>query len=199
MTSPIRLKLIAAATTAAVLLWAGAASAHLPGLAAGAAPGFFAGFAHPLSGADHVLAMAAVGVLAAARGSARLWLYPAAFVAAMIAGFAVAATGFGLPWVEFGIAGSLIALGLAIVLAGRMPLPASLALIALCAVLHGHAHGSEAMSLADPVLYAGGFALATVLLHGAGIGAGFALRRLRLMPAAGYGLAATGALIVAGL
>ncbi len=196
MTYSIRLAPIA--VFAAVLLWAGAALAHLTGqpLPEGA---FLAGFSHPPGGFDHVLAMGAVGVLALQRGGGRLWLLPAAFIAAMILGFAVASAGIGLPWVELGIAGSLVALGLAIVLDRRIPLWACAGLIALCAVLHGHAHGTEAVNLTDPAVYAGGFALATALLHGAGIGFGIVLRQLRLMPAAGYGVAAIGAVIAAGL
>ena len=187
-----------AAICAAVLLLPAAASAHLIG--AGAPHGeFFAGFAHPLSGFDHILAMGAVGLLAAHRTPSRVWLLPAAFVAAMILGFAIASAGIALPWIEFGIAGSIAALGLAIVFGERIPVWACVALIALCAVLHGHAHGTEAVSLANPFLYAGGFALATAALHGAGIGIGVLLKRTRLIEAAGYGLAVIGAVFVAAL
>ena len=41
------------------------------------------GFAHPLGGLDHVLAMVAVGLLAAQLGGRALWFVPAAFVVTM--------------------------------------------------------------------------------------------------------------------
>jgi urease accessory protein len=40
------------------------------------------GFLHPLGGADHIIALVAVGLLAARRGQA-VWLVPASFVATM--------------------------------------------------------------------------------------------------------------------
>ena len=195
MSSPFRFALFAAA---AVLLWPAGAFAHLTGQVP-AHGEFLAGFSHPLGGFDHILAMGAVGLLASIGGGPRLWLYPASFVAAMVAGFALAGAGIALPWVEFGIAASLVVLGLAVVLGGRIPALAVTALIALCAVLHGHAHGSGAAGLANPFVYAGGFALSTAFLHAGGIGLGFALRRPRLTSAAGYGVAAAGALLIAGL
>ncbi len=45
-----------------------------------------AGFVHPLTGPDHLLAMYAVGVLSAQVGGRAIWGVPSAFVAAMIAG-----------------------------------------------------------------------------------------------------------------
>src|SRR5262245_29947983 len=56
-----------------------AALAH-PGL--GDAHGFVQGFAHPLGGLDHVLAMVTVGIFAWQLGGRALWLVPASFVLA---------------------------------------------------------------------------------------------------------------------
>ena len=44
------------------------------------------------------------------------------------------------------------------------------ALVALFALLHGHAHGAELPSGAAALTYAAGFALATALLHAIGLG-----------------------------
>ena len=49
----------------------------------GSTSGFGAGFGHPLGGADHMLAMIAVGLWAAQQGGRSLWLVPTAFVAVM--------------------------------------------------------------------------------------------------------------------
>ena len=60
------------------------AQAH-PGIP-GHLHGFAAGFGHPLSGLDHLLAMTAVGLWAVQRGGRALWLAPLAFLAAMTLG-----------------------------------------------------------------------------------------------------------------
>src|SRR5262247_4937941 len=71
-----------------------AALAH-PGL--GHAHGFVQGFAHPLGGLDHVLAMVTVGIFAWQLGGRALWLVPAAFVVAMAGGGALAMLGIPVP------------------------------------------------------------------------------------------------------
>jgi hypothetical protein len=50
----------------------------------GAAFGFSSGFLHPFGGLDHVLAMIAVGLLAAQLGGRALWLVPGTFVTVMV-------------------------------------------------------------------------------------------------------------------
>src|SRR5262245_10809753 len=72
-------------TTAALTLIPTAAFAH-PGI--GDAHGFVHGFAHPLGGLDHILAMVTVGIFAWQLGGRALWLVPAAFVLAMAGGAA---------------------------------------------------------------------------------------------------------------
>ena len=63
---------------AACILAPGAALAHT---GAGGTDGIVHGLMHPVTGLDHVLAMVAVGVLAAFIGGRALWLVPASFVA----------------------------------------------------------------------------------------------------------------------
>src|SRR5262249_19251417 len=63
-------------TTAALTLIPTAAFAH-PGI--GDAHGFVAGFAHPLGGLDHILAMVTVRIFARQLGGRALWLGPATF------------------------------------------------------------------------------------------------------------------------
>lgn len=138
--------------------------------------GFAHGFMHPIGGWDHLLAMVAVGLWAAQRGGAALWALPAAFVTAMIGGGLLGMTGIGLPAVELGIAGSVIALGALIAAQSRLSLPLSLVVVSAFALFHGHAHGAEMPEAAQPLLYGLGFALATALLHGAGVGAALSLR-----------------------
>lgn len=149
----------------ALTLAAGSAVAH-PGHEAA---GFVAGFAHPLGGVDHLLAMLAVGLYAARQDGAGRWAVPASFLLAMLAGAALAAAGLPLPGVEAGIAVSLLVLGLLVGALARLPVASSAALVASFALFHGHAHGAE-MGAGGIASYAAGFLLATGLLHGAGYG-----------------------------
>lgn len=155
-----------------LLLSSATALAH-PGHEAGA--GLASGFAHPLLGADHLLAMLAVGLWAAQLGGRAIVAVPAAFVAAMLAGGALGFTGVALPQVEPLIAASVLALGLLVALRVRLSAAAGMLLVAGFAVAHGAAHAAEMAPGQSAPAYALGFGLATLLLHAAGV----ALVRLR--------------------
>jgi urease accessory protein len=157
------------------------------------------GFLHPLSGLDHMLAMVAVGLYAAHLGGRGLWLLPAAFVGAMLAGGLIGYAGVALPMVEPAIALSVVAMGAAIALGACLPTLAATVLVAAFAVAHGHAHGGEGGVAAAFLPYAAGFVAATALLHAAGIAAGLALDRLGPMPATVLKRVAGGAGVVAGI
>jgi urease accessory protein len=149
-----------------------AALAHTP---LEQAASFAGGFAHPFGGADHMIAMLAVGVWSLLAGGRAVWIWPTAFVSTMLAGFAAAVVGLQLPGVAAVIPTSIIVLGLLVALAVKAPLWVGAAVVGLFAFFHGHAHGTEAttVSLAG---YAAGFAVATTALHAAGIGLGLAAR-----------------------
>src|SRR3546814_8038615 len=70
-----------------------------------------AGFAHPLLGLDHVLAMVAVGLWAAFLGGRAVWIVPAAFVSVMAGGFALATAGPAFLAVALGVGGSVVVMG----------------------------------------------------------------------------------------
>ena len=133
---------------------------------------FAAGFSHPLFGTDHVLAMIAVGLWAALLGGRAVWALPTAFVGAMVAGFFLSLAGVPVPYVEPFILASVVVLGVVVALALRLPLGLSAALVAAFGICHGHAHGGEIGS-AGEIGYAGGFVLATALLHAAGLLIGY--------------------------
>lgn len=132
------------------------------------ASGFTAGFAHPLLGLDHVLAMIAVGVWAAQCGGRARLALPASFVAAIAAGGALAMSGAALPHVDAAIAATVLALGLLIALAVRLPIFLGAALAAAFALWHGFAHAAELPTTASPIAYAGGFVLASAMLVAVG-------------------------------
>ena len=158
-----------AAFAAAISLMPTIASAHT-GL--GGAHDFFHGFMHPIGGLDHVLAMVAVGMVAARLGGRALWLLPTAFVTIMAASGALGAIGVAVPFVEAGIALSVLVLGAALACDTKLPLAAAMAMVGFFAVFHGHAHGAEMPASVSGLTYGLGFVAATVLLHGVGIGLG---------------------------
>jgi urease accessory protein len=137
----------------------------------GDASGFMHGFEHPIGGLDHVLAMVAVGVLAAVLGGRALWLVPASFVGMMLVGFGLGAAGAEVPFAELAIAVSSIAIGAAAAWGKGVPVIAAMALAGGFAVFHGFAHGAEMPVDADGFGYAVGFVLATAGLHALGIAA----------------------------
>lgn len=161
--------------------------------------GFAAGFAHPLGGADHMLAMVAVGLWAAQMGGRATWAVPGAFVSMMLVGGALGVAGVQIPFIEQGILLSLLVLGLLIAGAVRLPLAISGMLVGLFAIYHGHAHGAEMPMAIGALSYSAGFAFATALLHAAGIASGFGLQKLRFEKLTRYagGLIALGGIYLA--
>lgn len=181
------------------------------GLSMGVAPAFAhlnpvehgsiaAGFSHPLFGTDHILAMVAVGLwaaLLAGSGRRALWLVPSAFVGTMLAGFAAAMAGAPLPFVEPVILASVVAIGLMAAVAVSVPTMAAMAMVGVFALFHGHAHGGE-LGEAGAWPFALGFALATALLHAAGIVLGLGVGRVAGRDLGRTATRAAGALTAAG-
>lgn len=188
-------KLLTALAATAILL-PQAALAHT---GVGDTNGFAHGFMHPIGGVDHVLAMVAVGILAAQLGGRAIWLVPAAFVGMMVVGGAIGMSGVDIPFVEIGIALSVVVLGLAVALGLNLPLVAAMALVGFFAIFHGHAHGAEMPETASGLGYGIGFVLATALLHAAGVGIGLAIGRIGSAASPRITQVAGGAMTIAGV
>ncbi len=160
------------------------------------------GLAHPFTGLDHILAMVAVGLWAVQLGKRALWVLPLTFVSAMAGGAALGMGGVRMPFVEPAILASAIGLGALVAFAARLPLGASAALVAVAALFHGHAHGSEMPANASGLLTAAGFVLATALLHTAGIAGGLTLQSIaqqRVIRAAGVAIFSAAVLLGLGV
>ena len=189
---------IGAATLAIALLAAGPALAHTVG---NTFTGFIAGFLHPPSGLDHLLAMVSVGIWGAQLGTPAIWLLPIAFPMIMAVGGALGVIGVPLPEGELLVALSVIVLGLLIATTCRLPISAALAIVGVFAIAHGHAHGAELPLAADALAFTVGFVLATGLLHLAGIGIGLLARwpsGILAIRACGFVVALAGCYIVFG-
>ena len=172
-----------------------AATPALAHVGVGATDSFTAGALHPLGGLDHMLAMVTVGLWGVLAGGRALWLWPAAFVSTMIAGFGVAALGLDVPFVEPVILASAVVLGLLVLLAIKASLWAGAVIVAAFAYFHGFAHGSEA-GAASLLPYAAGFVLSTIVLHLAGIALGLLMQGRIGQPALRV---AGGAVMIGGL
>jgi urease accessory protein len=139
--------------------------------------GFWTGAAHPLTGLDHLCAIFAVGLWAAQRGGRATWLLPLSFIGTMVVGATVGIFSSPVAAVDQGIAASVLVLGLLIAFATDFPLILSAALVALFAVLHGHAHGTEMPATASGFAYGLGFAGSTSGLLVCGVGTGSLFKR----------------------
>ena len=180
MSARLYSKLRRAGVLASTLLLPTAAFAHP---AIGPAAGLAHGFAHPLGGIDHVLAMIAVGLLAANLGGRALWALPLAFISLMVAGGALAMAGVAIPYIEIAVALSVAVIGAAVAMQRQWPVLAAAALVGIFALFHGHAHGTELAPTMPGSAFTAGFVLATGLLHLTGIALGLGIARLGAKPA----------------
>ena len=114
----------------------------------------------------------------------------------MVVGGILGISGIPLPFIESGIAASVVVLGLAIAAAWRAPVPIAIAIVATFGIFHGYAHGAELPRSASPAAFVAGFVLCTGALHLAGI----ALGTINRLPKGAQALRAAGGLIaVAGV
>ena len=167
----------------------------------GDANGFLHGMEHPVLGADHLLAMLAVGLWSGFVLPTRFWVGAAAFMGAMVLGAGLSWAGIGLPMVETVILVSVVVFGLLTLVARRGQgagiTGASLAAIAVFATAHGHAHASEAAG--NTLAYLAGFLVATAALHLAGIGIARAVAaRPTVQRAIGSGITLSGLWLLLG-
>jgi urease accessory protein len=142
----------------------------------GVAGGLTSGFLHPLTGADHMIAMVAVGIWGAQLGMPAIWVLPVTFPLVMALGGVMGVLQWPLPLQEPVIALSALVLGLVVALRLRMPFGAAAVIVAVFAIFHGYAHGAELPHAANPLAYGIGFVVATGLLHLCGISIGLLLR-----------------------
>ena len=162
-----------AAAVAGLALTAGVAHAHT----GHGTSGISEGLAHPL-GADHLLAMVAVGIWSvSALPAGKAWWGPATFLLSLVISAALGAAGLQLPFLEQMVALSVVVCGAMLVLTRvRMPVAAGLGLVALAAALHGLAHGAE-VPASGFGSYALGFVATTAALHCGGVVAGLGIRQ----------------------
>ncbi|MCC5984144.1 MAG: HupE/UreJ family protein [Rhodobacteraceae bacterium] len=155
------------------------------------ADGLAAGLAHPLLGLDHLVAMLAVGVLAALLGGRARWAVPGSFLTGMLVFGVLGTGGAESALAEHLIIASIIVLGALMALTLRLPLAVIAAFAAVFGAAHGYAHGSEGSGDGGYLL---GFMLSTAALHAAGfaLGAWIATRGAWVIRGSGGAVALAG-------
>ena len=159
--------------TPILLFIAQSVSAHTTGdIASSTGGGFITGFLHPITGLDHVIAMLAVGLWGAFLGNPAIWLLPVIFPMVMAFGGVLGIAEVPVPAVEVLIALSGIMLGIMVAAKIKPPIYIAAILVAVFAIFHGYAHGTELPNAVEPLAYSVGFVTSTGLIHVAGISLG---------------------------
>jgi urease accessory protein len=162
--------------------------------------GFWSGLTHPVLGFDHFLAMLCVGIISAQIGGRAIWTVPMTFVLVMAAGGILGMGEVSIPAVEYGIAFSVAILGVALALGKKITPMLAMTGVAIFAVFHGHAHGTEMPEVAEPFPYAAGFLLGTAAIHLAGVVFGSVASKVKDGPEfirfVGAGIAGAGIYII---
>jgi urease accessory protein len=146
-------KLVKSCIAAAMVVMPAVALAHT---GVGDTSGFVHGFGHPISGLDHILAMLMVGIFAWQVGGRALWLVPMTFVGVMAVGSMLGIALIGVPFVETGIALSVVVLGAIVAFDVKAPVAAAMGVVGLFAIFHGRSRSGNsnrmsAVSLMPPV------------------------------------------------
>jgi urease accessory protein len=155
---------------------------------------FLHGLLHPLNGPDHVLALLAVGLLAAGYGGYALWALPLTFVGLLAVGAGFHFSGLAPLLIELGAVAALVVLGILLYSSALLSSVTGAVAVGVLALLHGHAHSAELPSLTTGLSYGVGFVTASVLLQLIGISFGFIAQWLAplLLRLAGLAITAAG-------
>jgi urease accessory protein len=103
--------------------------------------GLLSGVAHPVIGVDHLVMIVAIGLFA---GIKRQGLaLPIAFCVAAMAGTGFHLLSMSLPGAELWVTGSVLVLGLLMLVQERLNLAAMFGLIGLAGLFHGYAYGES--------------------------------------------------------
>ena len=187
----MRKKVISLLLTSIVLFFSSPGFAHSGNVMIG----FSDGLLHPVIGLDHLIAMISVGVISAQIGGFVIWLVPGLFVLGMLIGSTLAMLIYLLrnindpsPFIyfvldqfadyiyfiiEFGIAFSVLFLGVVIFLNKKLPILITTIIILIFGITHGAAHGISIAYVIEPYLFILGFCIGTVLLHIFGVLIGY--------------------------
>ncbi len=130
--------------------------------------GFGAGFLHPFGGADHLLALVAVGMLAGRLEIRAMAALLGAWMCLLVGGMVAATAGIELPAVRPLL---VVSIGVSAMLALVLPKSPSRGLVCGIVVLatffaffHGYAHGERALATSSETAFMVGIATASALV-----------------------------------
>jgi urease accessory protein len=159
--------------------------------------GFEAGFLHPLSGMDHILAMFSIGFWAVSLDRKGKWIIPFVFLTVMSAGSLLPGIiAISSHMVEAVVLVSVILFGILIAISQRFRLPISMVFAAFFALFHGYSHGTEMQIAIGALESIAGFLFSTAALLFTGLASALLLRHYRQFTAIRL---TGGAVILAGL
>lgn len=129
---------------------------------------FMSGLLHPFSGLDHLLVILLVGFWSAFVLK-KIWFGPCVFLIGMFLGVLSGFIGLPLTFFEFGIAASVVTIGLMLLAKNQYSPQSILLLIGAFGVFHGFAHAELFSSTTASTILAvqdiAGLLLATGILH----------------------------------
>jgi len=147
------------------------------------------GFAHPLSGLDHILAMIAIGIWSTQHEPKVTRWMPAVFAVVMIHGAFMASAGHALPAANIGTAASVAILGVLLAATVKLRLPVAFFLPGIFAIFYGFSHGVELAAKTNYVEFGAGLIAATIALQLIGVVVGNFIKQYRVPTLArGFGI-----------
>lgn len=136
----------------------------------GHADSLMSGFSHPWLGTDHLLAMLAVGMLAATQANLQKQLtLMLAFLISLSIGVCTSITEYLLPSAEYLVSLSVGLLGLSLLLSKQLQNWAITSIIITSGLLHGIVHGAEIPSNTQSTSFVIGMLIASAILHLGGL------------------------------
>ena len=139
--------------------------------------GFQTGFVHPFTGADHLLAMVAVGILSIEVGGHARYFGPASFLVGTALGGILGSSYGSLPSPELLIALSVVAIGMALATKRTPPRAILYLVLAFFGACHGFPHGAEIANPSETMRYMSGFLCGSLILLCVGLVLALVLNR----------------------
>ncbi len=132
----------------------------------GHADSLMSGFSHPWLGTDHLLAMLAVGMLAATQANIQKQLtLMLAFLISLSIGVYTSIPYYLIPSAEYLVSLSVGLLGLSLLLSRQLQNWAITSIIIASGLLHGIVHGAEIPSNTQSTSFVIGMLIASAILH----------------------------------
>ena len=125
---------------------------------------FMSALKHPITGLDHWLAALAIGFIACSLGRKQGVQSLVAFIVCMACGVFLGHAGMTVPFLEQGLAASVILAGAALVGASFLSREGLGMTAGLVGFWHGLAHGSEMPTVFNPVSYGFGLCFGSALI-----------------------------------